>query len=676
MPSILLDPAFKGEVEIPDTVPPPDTEGQWPRMIKLDEETESRLIQYLQHEIHLSYTERQTVVDDWIDWQKDYWAKPEQKEKNFPFRRAANIVIPVSAIAVEAVYARLLNTLFSVEPFWSIRPRSKDWIEAAPQVEKWLQNEVESALDVYGFCRESLLELVKLGTTVGKSGYRRDVRKAVIQRGENQPEEVNYVEVYNGATLDHVPLANFLLRLHEKNPHDAAWVGEEHTFTWAQIKRMAASGQFNKAAIEKIKAYWSQKTGNSESPAQRYEEEMQRLANFEPDWHQVFNTQEIWMSFDVDKDGYDEEIVVDFHYESGTILSIRYNWYEDLHRPYHICPYIPVEGRWCGIGIGKQSEQFQKLITTLHRQRLDNATLANMAQLAIKKTSGYGPNEPIFPGKIWFLDDVNDIKEVRLSEVYTSAYNNEEFARVYHEKRTGANEIVLGLPDQGTPATATSDLTRLAESNKKFDAVLKNVRRWLGALGLDTLANYQQFGDRDRHWIVFDPVGGAWVEMFLQMPPTLVRFGATVEVTVTDSIVNREVTRQQWMSLFAVLTQHYDKVLERAAMLGDPALFLRVGQAALAASDYAMRRLLETFREASIDIDALLLSPKLFGDQNVGLEQGAEGLAGGLQGGGLPPEMAAFGSLVGLGGAGANARGAGGSRRGNGVGPNQTTRRF
>ena len=86
-----------------------------------------------------------------------------------------------------------------------------------------------------------------------------------------------------------------------------------------------------------------------------------------------------------------------------------------------------MEGRWTGIGVGKQNEQFQALITTIHRQRLDAGTLANMGQLALKKTSGYGPDEPIWPGKMWFVDNpATDIREFSLS-------NTQHFAQISNE---------------------------------------------------------------------------------------------------------------------------------------------------------------------------------------------------------------------------------------------------
>jgi hypothetical protein len=197
-----LDPALIGDVPVPGPPPIPVDEAPnaWPRMLVLDEETKSRLVEYLDYEIIACWQERDILVEDWIQWQKDYWAKPAQAVKNFPFRRAANIVIPMTAIAVEAVVARMLNTLFSVEPFWSIRPKSVEWVKAAPQTERWLQTEVENpnSLDLYRFCQETLLELVKLGTGVGKSGFERDLRKVNIDEAEGRTA-ARWIEVRNGA---------------------------------------------------------------------------------------------------------------------------------------------------------------------------------------------------------------------------------------------------------------------------------------------------------------------------------------------------------------------------------------------------------------------------------------------------------------------------------------------
>jgi hypothetical protein len=499
-----------------------------------------------------------------------------------------------------------MNTLFAVEPCWSIRPKSRAWIEAAKPTEDWLQSEVEdeNALDVYTFCNDSILEGIKLGTMIGKSGYERRIKKTLKPTPDGLNEPV-YVETNNGATLEYVPCANFLIRASEQDPQEATWVGEQHEFTWGQLKRFSQSGRMSQDAVEGLKPWLNDQIRVTQTgDAEEYHQKLDELQNFEPIWHSRLKVFEVWLSYDIDGDGEDEEIVIDFHWESRKILSARANWYADLHRPYRVTQYVKVEGRIWGIGIGKQNEQFQTAVTTIHRQRLDNATLANMRMMAVKKASGISPDEPIFPGKMWFVDDPqNDIKVVQLSEVYRSAFDNESALLRYSERRTGVNEVLLGMPQQGTPGTATGDLARISEGNKRFDLVLKNIRRWLGLLGGDVIANYQQFGDQQRHWLVLGEKG-QWVERVLDLPQILVTQGAAVELTATTSVTNQQVEQQQWLALFQVMSQYYDRIISLAQLLGEPEVLIESAVRAVRASDEAMKRLLQTFNV--LDAERLL----------------------------------------------------------------------
>lgn len=642
----------------PRDLEPADPRGKWPRMLNLDRETDQRLKDWLDHEIELARLEKQDIIADWEKWQRQYWAKPSSEIKNFPFRRAANVVVPLTAIAVEAVVARLMGTLFAVEPFWSVRPRAKSWIEAAPKYERFLQTEAENpnALNAYNFSQDTLTELVKLGTCCGKSGYEKQIRKSIRAR-EDGEDEVFYAVNRDSATLEYVPIANLLVRAHDTDPQEAAWVGEEHSFTWGQLKRMAQAGRMRPEAVEAIKDWVNISRVDSTGDAQEYQAKLDELQRHEPIWHDKFNVQEVWASFDVDLDGEDEEVVVDFHRTSKTILSIRYNWYADLHRPYRITQYIRVEGRIWGIGVGKQNEQFQEIITTVIRQRLDNATLANMRTLAVKKGSGITPDEPIFPGKMWFVDDpTRDIQPIQLSEIYQSSLFNEQSILNYSERRTGANEVVLGMPQQGTPGTATGDLARLAEGNKKFDLVLRNVRFWLGLLGMDVTANYQQFGTQQRHWLSMEE-DGQWVEQILRMPGESVRNGAIIEITATSSITNKSVEQQQWLGLFQVLTQYFEKIIQLADLMQNQELLVEAALRAVSASDEAMKRLLRTFDV--VDAESLLLLKEE--DRARIRREGPGGLIGGNGGGqqgllpnagleGMEPLLEALASAGGLGG--------------------------
>lgn len=586
--------------------------GIWPRMLVFDDDVKDMIHQWIDNEIDNFNLEMGAMVEDWKRWQTLYWAEPATKERTFPFKRAANIVIPLAAIAVEAIHARLMNTLFSADPFWSVRARSKEWQDCAKPTERWLQSQVErgDTLKVFEFCDVTCLELTKLGTCVGKSGYERVTKKTKQFIGDK--EQDLFVDVKNGATLGRVPLTNFIMRLSSTDPQDAGIVGEKHRFTWSQLKQMVQSGRMDEDELMKIKDRWvlsNQSLQPNDAEAQ-VNAVRDKIAHTEPIWHETFEVHELYFAFDVDKDGWDEEIVVDYHKDSGAFLSARYNWYDDLHRPYRICNYVPVEGIWTGIGICKMTEQFQNEVTTIRRQRLDNATLANMAQIILKKGMGYGPGESIFPGKMWFVDDPSkDIREFKLSEVYPSSMQNEAAVNRDSDKRTSVNDVILGLPQEGTPATATSDLTRLAEGNKRFDLVLKNYRRFMSLLGGDVVTNFQLFGDQQIHWEVLGE-DGQFVEQLFMLPQSLIRRGAIIELTVTDSITNQTTEKAEWMQLFQVSSNYYAQVIQMAQLItqvsGDTTIMLMLAQKALISTDKLAENLFKVYKVPGAEQFSLL----------------------------------------------------------------------
>jgi hypothetical protein len=285
------------------------------------------------------------------------------------------------------------------------------------------------------------------------------------------------------------------------------------------------------------------------------------------------------MTFNVDGNdkGRDAEIVVLYHRESETFMSIRYNWHVDLRRPYRKGNYMPLEHRWNGIGICKQNDMFQEEITAMHRSQLDNSTLANMRMIKVSRMSGYGPDEPIFPGKIWILDDMDYVDSVQMSEIYPSSYNSEQSTLLFSQQRTGVNEVTLGMPQVGTPGTATSDLSRIQEGNKKFGYMYGNIKEMADDLVLDIACNIQQFGPRDlSYWDNME--GGEGVKQVFQLPESYIRNGVILEIKASGQQENKLVDRQNLQQVFQMyqsFVQGRISLLQLALQLGirDPQIF-------------------------------------------------------------------------------------------------------
>lgn len=610
----------------------------YPRELILDDDTEERLASYLDEELNNHYAERGRHVEDLMRWQRDYWATPSETKLTFPFTGAANIVIPLSAIAIEAIHARNMTTRFGFKQLISCESLSDEWEDVERPLERFLDIELLDAMRIRGPIGDCYLSATKYGTMIGKTGYEKVVKTAVREIVPGREEEFDVV-VSDGARFDGVSDARFLMPYSATNPQLSPWCGEEHTASPYEIKLLEKGGMFREGTISEkpteegmapletrkgIQAWVKNgDMGMGHEGGKKFDANQRQLEHTEPTWPRTIDWVEIWLGFDVDKSGIDKEIVVHYHRPSKTMMSIRYNWYSDLRRPYRTGVYFPVEFRWRGIGICKQNEQFQKEITTQHRQRLDNATIVNTRMFKISKLSGYGPKEPIFPGKMWFVDNKDDIDSFQMGEIYPSSYNNEQGTLIYSQQRTGVNEQTLGMPQAGTPGTATSDLARIQEGNKKFDFIYSNFTEFTNDIVMDIVATIQQFGPRRLAFFDQD-AGGKRARDYFSLPEGLVRDNIAIRIKAAGQQQNKLLERQNWVQLAPLLQQYYQSLLLLAQPTGNQEIIQMIIQKGLFASSEAMRQILEAYDVRNIDrIVVKELEDLLNGHQSTGTQPGA-----------------------------------------------------
>lgn len=582
------------------------------RELYLDKDTEEKLINYLVDELFNHFAERSPHVQDLMRWQKDYWAKPTTEKATFPFHGAATLVVPLDAIAIESIHARNMTTRFGLPQLVSAHAVSGEWEEAAAPYERFFNRELIDVMKIRRTFNDTYLEATKFGTQIGKVGYMRLVKTSVRQVGDHE-EEFDVI-VRDGAQFDAVPDARFLMPHGDKDPQTSSWCGEEHSEPPYYVMMMESGGLFRPQTIIDLPGWendpaktsklhsWINRTMNESSPlmGNQFERNQEKLEKTEAQWPKRIDWDEVELPFDVDKSGRLKEIRVHFHYESRTIMSCRYNTHSNLRRSYRTGPYFPVEHRWRGIGVCKMNEQFQREITVQHRQRIDNATLANMRMLKISKLSGYGPKEPVFPGKMWFLDDMSHVDTLQLGEIYPSAYSNEQATLIYAQQRSGVNELNQGMPQAGTPGTATSDLARIQEGNRKSDFIYQNFTEFTEEIITDIADITQQYGPRQLEY--FDTAeNGALVKKLLEQPVSYIRDGLLIKLKVSTQQQNRVLDRQNWIQLAPLLQQYYEGLLALSMQGGMPQVGQIIVTKGMMAATEAMRQVLESYDVRNID---------------------------------------------------------------------------
>jgi hypothetical protein len=564
------------------------------RLLKLDADTKNELISYLNTEILNHKQERSQYDQQLVDWNQDYWAEPVTKEKTFPFKGACSIIIPLTAIAVEAVHANVMGTLFGLPDFLNVTARAPAYADSVRSFENYANYELQDRIKIRKRIEPAILEIEKFGTGVAKAKYEKIIKYGMKEVAGVETEFP--VVIRDGAMIDCVACSRFMMPFNAQSAQDAPWAGELHLMTPSDIEIQEQSGLFDKGTYDNIKQFYS--TNLLVDPVTIQQEDNEKRSPVVPNMR--INFYEMWCDYDIDGSEIKKAIQVYYHYESQTLMGVRYNTFSNLRRPYRHGVYIPVEHRWAGIGICKQNDQFQLEITIQHRQRIDNATIANIRMFKVAKMSGYGPKEPIFPGKMWFLDDMNDIEAFQIGEIYPSAYNNEQQSLLYSQQRTGINELTLGMAQSGTPGTATSDLARVQESKRKSDFVIDNMKEFITEVCYDVFDVIQTYGPQNVSYLQANDPSGQLVQV-LSLPNEAIRDAIIFKLNISGQSTNQILDQQKAQQLAQVTQQYWTGMMELAQATQNPMIMMAITQKAMSSATEVFEELLTTMNIKNIE---------------------------------------------------------------------------
>lgn len=606
------------------------------------------LMEYLRTEIFRAEGERRPLEEKWAKYHRDYRCIPEFETKTFPFYGASNLVLPVIATDVDTIFSRIMGILFAPENLWSARPLNDQMVEYAPRVQEFMQWAQHNELGVYDAVADWVLELCKLGTSVLKQRYRRE-HKNVYQFRETDygvVEQQLTMLLKDHPVLEHVSLWDFLVPAYSDSIANAPWSAERIGLTWGQLQSRIRAGIYQGA--ERLTQWHGKDRGSW------LLQEMQRLDRYIPGESDRYDLWEVWLDYDISGIGEPQALVCTIHVPSMTYLRIDYNPFFNQEKPYSAARYLRMEKRFYGIGLAEMLEHFQDEVSTMHNQRIDNATLANSTMFKARKGIGIKQDEPIWPGRWFLLDDMEDVQPMAVGQRYDSTVPYEQLDLQYASRRTGVNDYITGefSPAMGY-STATVGVQQLRESAKRFDQTIREIRVALGESGTRILELYQQFNQNGKEYLAMGERDGEILHRVLQFPLELIRAGVGIEVTATSAAFNKEIEVRTNTIIMQMVMQFYQQAMTAFSYYLNPQLPQPIRNMALGmvqSGSILLRRILDTYGVQDID----RLVPEIQEMLNGGQQQ-LNTLQGAVSGGAvLPPGN---GAVAGMGPAAAGAMG-------------------
>lgn len=608
--------------------------------VALTTKDRSWLPQFLSSELEEALYAHELKLE-WInESNRLYMGDPITARKTFPWDGAANLVVPLVGITVDSIVARIINTIFAVQPFWSAQALIKDLEPVVHPLQDFMEWSRINELDMYMQIRSWIVEVVKHGWAYLKIYWESFTHRTfVISAGAARPRD----KIVRRPQVKHILLADIICQAGiEDELNQAEWMAHRIRLTDGQLRWRKHDRVYQE--VDKILAHKAEMTPMEEKVLQN---ELEEAA---PRPRDKLNTlYEVYADLPLGGSDLPVPVMITYHHETRTIARCVYNPDVMGERPFKKGKFIDREGKRDGIGISRQLALLQEEISTLHNQQVDNATLAN-TRFFIGRRGVVRNGTKVWPGRFLTVPDPSkDIITLPMADVYPSMRQLETSCLAYSERRSGVADYQLGRESNvmGNRATATGTLALIQEGNRRFDLNVRDVRDCLGAVGKKLLILNAQFRPSGMAYFVKGQ-DGELIEQVLNLPDEFLADGIGMELTASTATINREIEKQGLMAMMGTLTQYYQQLIQISGIAMNPQTPPPVQQMAVQMADgarYLMSMIVQTYEIRAVDT---LLPPSLADqmqadtDANAQQPPGPQGGAGPNQNGaGVAPAMGA-----------------------------------
>jgi len=593
----------------------------------------AELTTYLDREIEEALYDHEDLLNSMSEWDNAYLAEPKTKKRTFPWPGAANIEIPVISNAVDSIVARMMNTIFAPDPFWTMKALSKEMDLVAKPLESQMDWSRKNEFDLYKACRSNFIELSKYGWSWYKVCWE------VFTKGEYRINEFG-VPIYSPRLIRrpnvyHILNRDVVVQAGMEDETQAEWVAHIIRLTDNQMWMRKEDGIYG-FVDDVIKS----KDDDPRTPENMGMREGMQSRSF--DRKKTNTLYEIQLDWWWGEPRVPIPMVITFHRPSRKIVRGVFNPYGA--RFLKKAQFIMREGKLKGMGIAPRLYYLQQEIGTLHRQQVDNGTLANTRFFVGKKSvvrSGF----QVWPGRVVPSNNPKeDLLPYAMGDIYPSSGILEMRALSYAERASAVSDYQLGRESSvaGSRATATGTLAIIQEGNRRFDLNIRDAREVLSDIGRTIILFNQMFRPQGMMYFV-QGSGGMMTEQVLHLPPDFDVARLAVDVTASTATINRSVERQELMALMGVTERYYGGLAQLAMGIMNPQapgefreLLIREAKG----GEHLMKKIVQSFDVKDVDV----IVPGLTEDEQTE-QAGIGGAPSGAPGGVADGRLAAMAQL-------------------------------
>lgn len=570
-PDQALPPALEDDGVTPMRPPKPYPENS----LKVSEEKLDEFKQWLSERVQILLDEQQPKQDEWARAETAYramqqgWGYSGGTYKGdfspLPFEGASKVTIPVIAMAVDPIHARLDTGIFKQDPVIRIKGLKKSVLKYVEPLENFVDYHQKHRWGLRTVFSPGILEFCKLGTMFYRTEYENVEYDTSVYDKEFKVIKTHVIE-YRGPKVFRVSIGDMLFPAGYTNLQDPPLIAERIKTTLPKLQIMQKSGKLKNLEV------FADNTVFVRTPLEQALEDASNHESlqFARDDLVVYR---VWCDYDILGRGTPQKLAVLWHHETRSLASVRLNWYFNQRRPYTAIPYTIANNSVYGLGICEMVKPFQDSITQWERMASDNAYIANIRMFIVRKGSGIEEVPRLYAGRCFFVEEPKaDFIPFQTGDIYPSTLSERQNLFGMVEKRTGVSDYLTGResPIIGSRATATSTLALIQEGTKRVEQVLENIRLGVAEIIQNAFDIWTQYGVDGIDDDVFegDNTGQLVKEFFdKQASHYSVRGSLAIDLSATDASGNRQVQQQLQLSIIQLMMGYYEKLMSAGQMI-------------------------------------------------------------------------------------------------------------
>lgn len=571
-------------------------------------------------------------------WEKIYKGKPEIEKKTFPWPEASNLVIQLAATHADELLSRVMS-IYQTEQLYVAqilgdfeRGIGTDQSEI---LEKFMADQAldPNVLDLYRVEQVFFSSAIRYGTGIVKTPFRYE-KEQVYTGSATTPFQEKVV--FDGPRPENVPLNKFLIDTQRPTIRHADFLVHITTYKEWQLKNLIESASeadsfWDKAVLEEIQKGGADRAGPD--IYQQTQEQPKGMTNQTPseiagEW----DIYECWLVYNYGGKRY--RVIAHFHEKTGKIAGGLFNPYPNSQVPIEDAKLAYDDDQYYGYGFMEMLEAYQREVSTIHNQRIDNRNLANTGAMRVAPNSKLASIIQIYPG-VMIPGTKDEVEPLALGNTTQPiSTEDEQITLSLAKDRSGVDPAIGGTGGgivnqkrgiysaQGTAIA----MQQLNNRNNLRMSDMRSAHVRLGIKILDQYANFEVDPERMKRYGDKAPLLKQALENY-----RIGKLGLLIKPASASN--NKELEKQNDMLLMQTMTNLQMQDMQMIASISTPNQtpdMIEYIVNCITAKNALFRRLVQSFEHP--DVDRLAPLPEFIKKMRAQLNAAANGATQGTSG--------------------------------------------